>query len=117
MGKIPSLSECNPGGYPVEFNVVIAPEEVEEVTKAGIIIPGMAKEKEDAASMRGRLISASPLAFNYDTWPDGSRKPQPGDVVLFAKYAGVLFKGADEREYRACKDKDLIMVLTGPEGQ
>lgn len=117
MGKIPNLSECNPGGYPVEFNVVIAPEELEEVTKGGLIIPHQAKEKEDAASMRGRLISISPLAFNYDTWPEGSRRPEPGDVVLFAKYAGVLFTGADGREYRAAKDKDLIMVFNGPEGQ
>jgi co-chaperonin GroES (HSP10) len=31
---------------------------------------------------------------------------------VFAKYAGGLIDGADQREYRVVKDKDIIAVLT-----
>jgi chaperonin GroES len=94
---------------------VIAPEALEEVTKGGIIISHQTKEKEDAASMRGLLVAVSPIAFNYDTYPDGSRIAKVGDHVLFSKYAGVLYEGPDGREYRICKDKEIIGVIEGAE--
>lgn len=112
MGKIPDLVDCKPGIDPVEYNVLIAPETVEERTAGGIIRVESAKEQEQTASMRGRLLAVSPLAFNYDEWPAHARKPQIGDAVLFAKYAGVLIKGADDREYRVLKDKDVMAVLS-----
>ena len=112
MGHIPSLEDCKPGISPVEYNVVVIPEEVEEKTSGGIILVANTKEQEQTASMRGRLVDASPLAFNYDEWPQFARKPQVGDAVMFAKYAGVLIKGADEKEYRVLKDKDIMAVLS-----
>lgn len=119
MGSIPSLSESNPGVKAVfEFNIIVAPEDMETVTKGGIIITHDTKEKGDTAAMRGRLIDFSPLAFNYDTWPEGAKRPEAGDVVLYARYAGVLFDGLDGKKYRAMKDKDLVLAFeTGPEGQ
>ena len=110
MGTIPLLSECKPGFYPVEYNVVIAPEVMETTTKSGLIIPATAKEKEDAAQVWGLLVSTSPLAFNYDKWPEDSRPPKPGDTVLYAKYGGTLVTGDDGREYRVLKDKDCIAI-------
>jgi chaperonin GroES len=106
---LPKLEECNPGVKPTEYNVLIAPDDTDR--KIGsIIIPDSVKEANKMATMQGRLVDVSPLAFNFDAWPDGARKPQPGDKVLFAKFAGVLFDGADKREYRACKDRDVIAV-------
>ncbi len=115
MGSIPDLKTCEPGFEPVEYNVIIAPEVMERKIGA-LYIPESAKEKVDAAAMRGLLVAVSPLAFNFDHWPEGSRKPQVGDTVLFAKYAGTVFDGKDNgpdgkpREYRACKDKDIIAI-------
>ncbi|MGE5500696.1 MAG: co-chaperone GroES [Ignavibacteriales bacterium] len=109
---IPSLSECNPGFDPVEYNVVIAPEVVEEKTAGGIFLPDAKKEMDELAAVKGRLVSCSPLAFSYDKWPEGSRLPQPGDVVIYAKYGGTLIKGEDGREYRLLKDKDIAAVVT-----
>lgn len=112
MGKIPELSECKPGIAPVEYNVLIAPEDTEEITAGGIILPGQVKETNDLASQKGRIVGVSPLAFGYSDWPEGSRQPQVGDAVVFAKYAGTLIEGADKREYRIIKDKDVAAVLT-----
>lgn len=108
---IPSLSECNPGFDPVEYNVVIAPEVIEEKTAGGIFLPDAKKEMDELAQVKGRLVSCSPLAFTYEAnWPEGSRKPQAGDVVIYAKYGGTLIKGDDGREYRLLKDKDIAAV-------
>ena len=111
MGKIPELSECRPGIEPMEYNVLIAPEAAETVTAGGIIIPEKAAETSQLANQRGRLVALSPHAFSYAEWPEGARKPQVGDAVIFAKYAGALIDGNDRKEYRVIKDKDVIAVL------
>lgn len=112
MGKLASLEECNPGIEPVEYNVLVAPEDTEEVTAGGIILTTSIKETNDLASQRARLVAVSPHAFSYAEWPEGARMPKPGDAVLFAKYAGALIEGNDGREYRVVKDKDIVAVLT-----
>jgi chaperonin GroES len=113
MGTIPKLEDCKPGFYPVEYNVIIAPEEMESVTKGGIILADRTKESEELAQVRGLLVDASPLAFNFDDWPAGTsdRRPKRGDHVIYGKYAGILIKGDDGREYRLCKDKDIAAVI------
>lgn len=111
MGMIPSTTDLRPGiSRMAEYNVLIAPEDTEEVTVGGIIIPKSTKEKNDIMTMRGRLVMVSPHAFNYAEWPNDDM-PKPGDAVLFAKYAGTLVDGADGREYRICKDKEIVAVL------
>ncbi len=107
--SIPSLSECNPGIRPSEFNVLVLPEVVEEKTAGGIILPGAAKDAKDAAGQRGRLVAISPVAFDYASFPEGS-KPVVGDVVLFAKFAGTLVTGLDGRDFRLMKDRDIMAV-------
>lgn len=107
--SIPSLSECDPGLNPSEFNVLVLPEVVEEKTAGGIILPDAVKDGKDAAGQRGRLVAVSPVAFDYATFPEGS-KPEIGDIVHYAKFAGTKMEGYDGRSYRAIKDKDIIAV-------
>lgn len=111
MGAIPQLTDCEPGLAPVEYNVLIAPEEVEEKTSGGIILIDKTKETDELAQCRGRLVAASPLAFNYDNWPEGARKPAVDDVVWYGKYAGTLIEGRDKRMYRLLKDKDVGAIV------
>ena len=112
MGHIPDLKDCNPGFEPVEYNVLIAPEEVETKTAGGIILVDNTKETEQTAQVRGVLVAASPLAFNFDEWPENAPpRPKPGDHVIFAKYGGTIIKGDDGRDYRMCKDKDVCAVV------
>lgn len=107
------LADCNPGFEAFEFNCVVLPDQVEEKTKGGIILVDQTKEATEAASVRGLLVNVSPAAFTYQDWPEGTRLPQPGDRVIFAKYAGTLIKGDDGFEYRILKDRDLAAVITG----
>lgn len=113
--SLPTLAECAPGFAPTEFNVLIAVAAAETKTAGGIIILETAAEAKQAASMRGLLVAVSPLAGDA-VWPeDGPARPQPGDEVVFAKYAGVLIEGDDKREYRLIKDKDVIAVCNRKE--
>jgi len=111
--NVPAMADCNPGVVPQEFNVIIAVPEAETKTKGGIILTTTTSETQQTASMIGRLVAVAPLAGDA-IWST-LHKPKAGDAVLFAKYAGVLFTGADGREYRACKDKDIIAVIAEQE--
>lgn len=99
------------GIEPIEYKVLIRPKEVEERTKGGIIIPDEAKDREQFAQMEGQIVAISPLAFSYDTWPDGAMLPAVGDRVLFAKYAGATVTGGDGVKYRIVNDKDIAARL------
>lgn len=110
MAKLPSLNDCNPGIRPVEYYVLIAPEEVEERTAGGIYIPQAKRETDDIATQRGRIVAQSPLAW---TFADGDEhRGNVGDVVLFGRYAGSLIEGQDGRTYRICRDKDVAGIFT-----
>ena len=99
------------GIVPTEFKVLVLPVTVAEKTKGGIIIPDEKLERDQYAAMEGVIIAASPLAFTYENWPDGARKPQVGDRVICAKYAGATVEGRDGVKYRLVTDKDVMAVL------
>ena len=103
------------GIFPTEFNILVRPDAAEETikTQSGVTIykPIDTVDKEEHASQTGTLIAVSPLAFTYETWPEGSRKPQVGDKVIFAKYAGFLRRGKDGKDYRIAKDKDIVAIF------
>lgn len=113
MGRIPELSELKPGITMCEFNVLISPEEIEEVTPGGIILAQQTKDMEQDAVTVGRIVSLPPFAGAH-IWPeDGPGRPRVGDVVLYARYGGRLWTGTDGREYRAIKDKDILGIIDG----
>lgn len=100
------------GIRPTEFKVLIQPNEVEEVTKGGIILAAQTKDSEKYATIEGLIIAVSHLAFSYATaaeW-DG-HKPGPGDRVIFAKYAGIRHKTKDGQEYLLVNDKDIVATI------
>lgn len=111
LDLIPPLAGMEPGMEALEFNVIIAPGLIGE--KVGsVFISDDAQERLELAMQLGRIINVSPLAFNYDNWPEGSTPPKPGDVVWFARYAGGEFTGADGHTYRLVKDKDVGARIT-----
>lgn len=101
----------NPSGiHPIEYRVVILPDEVEEKSKGGIIIPQDVRERHQMAQVQGVLVAVGGLAFTVDgvKWPD---PPQVGDRVMIAKYTGLEAEGKDGKKYRVCNDKDVCAVM------
>lgn len=115
LDLVPVLADCNPGLIPVEYNVIVAPVPSTEIEgKIGsVFIPDEAKETLDLAMQVGRIVAMSPLAFNYDKWPEGA-KPDVGQIAWFARYGGKEFVGADGKTYRILKDKDIGAVIPEP---
>src|SRR3990167_6486719 len=102
------------GVFPVEFKVLILPEDVEDADPilrrakaAGLKLAEDYKEREQMANVHGTLVAVGGNAFQ--DW----REPIPkvGQRALFAKYAGNQVHGADGRLYRIASDKDLAAVL------
>lgn len=103
------MTGMNPSGIePIEYNVLVKPEEVAEKTSGGLFKPQDLREREQWAETRGVLVAASPIAFNFES---DAPKPSVGDVVMFKRHSGTLTKGADGVEYRIVSDKDIIGVM------
>jgi co-chaperonin GroES (HSP10) len=101
------MSANTSGLVPVEYKILIEPEEVEQKSTGGIILAPTTTEKEKMAQVRGRLIAVGGNAFE-DWLPP---IPKVGDQVWYAKYAGYVVKGKDDKEYRLANDKDCAAIV------
>lgn len=104
MNKVENRS----GITPLEYRVLIQLVKKEHVTAGGIVIPEDAREREQAAETRARVVALGGMAF--EDWKD-ARLPKPGDAVLVGKYSGQIHKGNDGEDYRLCNDKDVVALL------
>lgn len=98
----------NSGLIPVEFKILIEPEEIEQKSAGGIILADKTTDREKQAQVRGKLIAIGGNAF--EDW--NGRTPMVGDNVWYAKYAGFVLKGDDGIEYRLANDKDIAAIVT-----
>lgn len=95
------------GLSPVEYKILIEPAEVEEVSQGGIVLAVKTTEREAMAQVRGRLVAIGGNAF--EDWLGAV--PEVGDSVYYAKYAGLMVKGEDGKEYRLANDKDITAII------
>ena len=89
---------------PLEDRVVVRPEEEEETTVSGIVIPDTAKEKPQ----QGEIVAAGPGRFE-----DGKRIPMDvkvGDRILYSKYGGTEVKVEGE-EYLVLSSRDILAIV------
>jgi chaperonin GroES len=91
------------GWEPLDDKVLVAVDAHVEQTSGGVVIPDAARERQDMAAEMGTLIALGPAAFLYDNdvrrqWV--GRTPEPGDRVMFERYAGTWVDGEDGRKYR-----------------
>lgn len=98
------------GLVPVEYNIVVRMDPVEEKTKGGIIMLDNIKDRDKLAADEGVIVAASPLAFGYAEWPEGARIPRVGDRILMAQFDGRIWERGGVT-YRLIKDKSVIAVV------
>ena len=92
---------------PLGDRVVIEPIPREDMTKSGIVLPDTAKEKPQ----EGKVVAVGP----GKTLDDGKREAidvNPGDKVLYAKYAGTEFK-LDGEDLLIVSQKDILAIVEG----
>jgi co-chaperonin GroES (HSP10) len=96
------------GIHPKGHRVLILPDPVEEVSKSGIILSvGENRDRERLAQLKGTIVELGNTA-----WLD---QPSPwaneGDHVIFGKYSGLIYQGADDKEYRIINDLDVVALV------
>jgi len=77
---------------PLEDRIVVRPNEAEETTASGLVIPDTAKEKPQ----QGQVLAVGPGRFG----DDNERVPMDiseGDTVVYSKYGGteITIEGED----------------------
>lgn len=96
------------GINPCGWRVLIKPQEINEVSKGGIILTTeVTKEREQMGNTTGIVIAMGTQCY--------ADEPEPwcqlGDKVIFAKYAGLVYLGKDGNQYRMISDKDVTGTL------
>ena len=96
------------GINPCGWRVLIKPQEINEVSKSGIILTTeVTKEREQMGNTTGIVIAMGTQCY--------ADEPEPwcqlGDKVIFAKYAGLVYLGKDGNQYRMINDKDVTGTL------
>jgi chaperonin GroES len=91
---------------PLGDRVVIKPSDKDEVTKSGLVIPDIAKEKPQ----EGEVVAVGPGRVA----DDGKRiamEVKAGDKVVYSKYAGTDFK-EDEDEFLIVRETDILARIS-----
>jgi len=90
---------------PLDDRVVVKPEEAEEKTAGGIVLPDTAKEKP----MKGKVIAVGEgkLLENGKRVPIAVKK---GETVLYGKYAGSDVE-IDQVEYKILRESEILGIL------
>tara|TARA_X000001382_G_scaffold129004_1_gene119991 strand:- start:712 stop:1089 length:378 start_codon:yes stop_codon:yes gene_type:complete len=99
---------------PMGYHVLIVMPKVEEQTKGGVILPGEVKNREDVASIVGKVVSVGDTAYpETDTRFAAGPWCREGDWVMVSKYAGHRFE-YDRVEMRILNDDAVLAVVDDP---
>jgi chaperonin GroES len=90
---------------PLGSRVVVEPVESEEVTAGGIVLPETAKEKPQ----KGKVLSIGP-GERDESGKRIAMDVSPGDVILFAKYAGTEIK-VEGKKLLILKESDVLAIV------
>jgi chaperonin GroES len=90
---------------PLGDRLVIEPQQREQTTSSGLVLPETATEKPQ----QGEVIAAGPGRRDED----GKRIPMDvavGDTVLYAKYGGTEVK-IDDKKLLIVKESDILAIV------
>ena len=90
---------------PLNDRVLVKRLESEERTASGLYIPDTAKEKPS----KGEVIACGPGKLN-DKGERVAMEVKPGDIVLFAKYAGTEIK-VNGIDHIIMREEDILAIL------
>ena len=90
---------------PLDDRLVVKPQEAEEKTAGGIVLPDTAKEKP----MMGKVVATGPGKL-LDNGKRGQMAVKKNDVVLYGKYAGSDVE-IDGTEYKILRESEILGVV------
>jgi chaperonin GroES len=90
---------------PLDDRIVVKPEEAEETTAGGIVLPDSAKEKPQ----RGTVVAVGPGRL-LDSGNRGALSVAVGDVVIYGKYGGNELE-VDGEEVKILRESDILAKI------
>ncbi len=90
---------------PLEDRIVVRPNEAEETTASGLVIPDTAKEKPQ----QGEVVAVGPGRFG----DDNERVPMDisvGDTVVYSKYGGTEIS-SDGEDLLILNARDVLAIV------
>lgn len=90
---------------PLDDRVVVEPQEAEERTSGGIVLPDTAKERPQ----RGTIVSVGPGKL-LDNGSRGKLSVGVGDVVIYGKYSGTDIEVAG-KDVKILREIDILAKI------
>ena len=99
---------------PKGYHVLVVMPKVEEQTKGGVLLPTQLKNREDVASIVGKVVAVGNTAYPK-TDPRFATGPwcSEGDWVMISKYSGHRFE-FDGTEMRFINDDAVLATVSAP---
>src|SRR5437870_12862765 len=93
---------------PLEDRIVVRPNESEETTSSGIVIPDTAKEKPQ----QGEVLAVGPGRRSEQTGELIPMDVKVGDVVVYSKYGGTEIT-IDGQDVLILTGRDVLAIAEG----
>lgn len=106
----PYSGENKSGWIPVLDRVLVRPDIAVARSSGGVELPEELTERMQMSAVTGVIIAVGDESFEWNS--DGTRpfngyRPQPGDRVIYQKYAGEEMHGEDGVRYRVMDCKQI----------
>lgn len=90
---------------PLDDRLVILPDDPEEVTAGGIVLPDSARQKPQ----RGKVLATGPGKL-LDSGQRGQMSVKKGDIVFYGKYSGTEVEVGAET-YVIIRESDILAIV------
>lgn len=100
---------------PVFWRLLVMPKAPEETSKGGIVLTAANQDAQQFNTYVGQVLAVGPLAGERAPLNEAPWTVEPGDWVLFGKYAGqrVEFRGV---RLLFINDEDILGTIADPDG-
>ena len=99
---------------PMNWKVLIQPNDIKAETKGGILLPDKVKENEQILTAHGTVMAVGELAYRERETGERWKQeivPQVGDKVTYGKYAGQKIVVNNVR-FLLLNDDQITAILT-----
>lgn len=99
------MTQNTSGFLPLGHRLLVRPDTVEKRTSGGLYLPQEVTGRDEMAQVKGVVV-----AVGEGCWKDttSAEWAKPGDRIVFGKYSGLQYDGADAIKYRILNDLDVV---------
>ena len=92
---------------PLDDRIVVLPNEAEQTTASGLVIPDTAKEKPQ----QGEVLAVGPGRWSDDKGTHTPLDIKVGDIVLYSKYGGTEITDGG-KDLLILTSRDVLAIVT-----